>query len=89
MALMWEKRRYFHDFQEVSERKVTFQTLYVKSPVVRDLCYFVSSERFELYLIRTVLQAGRSRVRFPMKLLDFSIDLILPTALWPWGRFSL
>jgi hypothetical protein len=30
-----------------------------------------------------MLQAGRSRVRFPMKSLDFSIDLILPAVLCP------
>jgi hypothetical protein len=32
-----------------------------------------------------VLQAGRSRVRFPVRSLDFSIDLILSDALWPMG----
>jgi len=33
----------------------------------------------------TALQAGRSRVRFPMVSLEFSIDIILPAALCPGG----
>jgi hypothetical protein len=32
-----------------------------------------------------MLQAGRSRVPFPMRSLDFSINLILPAALWALG----
>jgi cell shape-determining protein MreD len=31
------------------------------------------------------VEAGRSRFRFPMVSLEFFIDKILPTALWPWG----
>jgi hypothetical protein len=37
----------------------------------------------------TMLKAGRSRVPFPARSLESSTDLILPEALWPWGRFSL
>jgi len=31
------------------------------------------------------LQAGRSRVQFPMASLEFFIDIILPAVIWPWG----
>jgi len=37
----------------------------------------------------TKLQTGRSRVRFPLVSLEFYSDIILPVALWPWGRLSL
>jgi hypothetical protein len=35
---------------------------------------------------RNMLQAGRSQVRFTIRLLIFSIYLILPTTHWPLGR---
>ena len=37
----------------------------------------------------TALQAGSSLVRFPTVSLEFFIDIILPAALWHWGRRSL
>jgi hypothetical protein len=36
----------------------------------------------------TMLQVERFWVQVPMGSLDFSIDLSLPVALWPWGRLS-
>jgi len=39
--------------------------------------------------LSTALQDRRSWVWFPMVSLKLLIDIILPAALWPWGRFSL
>jgi hypothetical protein len=36
-----------------------------------------------------VPQAGRSLLQFPMMSLEFFIYIILPAALWPWGRLSI
>jgi len=47
------------------------------------MCDFACRKHLQL------AEVGRSRVWFPMTSLEFFIDLILPTALWPWGRLSL
>jgi hypothetical protein len=39
---------------------------------------------YNVYIKLTMLQAGMSWVRFPMRSLDFSIYLMLLAALWPW-----
>jgi hypothetical protein len=55
-------------------------------------CYFMYPHwgaRGSIVGSGTMLQAGRPRVWFSMRPLDFSIELMVPTALWPWGRLSL
>ena len=44
---------------------------------------------WEVFTGIAVLQTGRSLVRFQMVSLEFFIDIILPIALWPWGRLRL
>jgi hypothetical protein len=35
-----------------------------------------------------MLLAGRFRIRFPMRSLHFSFEIILPSALWHLGRLN-
>jgi hypothetical protein len=61
-----------------------------------DLLYWAWTDRGPVYIVYdrvvswgTLIQAGRSQVPFPMRPLNFPIDLILPAAQWPWDRLSL
>jgi hypothetical protein len=58
------------------------------------MCYFSCNDSFveesgSVVVWGTMPQGGRSRVRFPIRSLDFSIHLIFPAVLWAWGRINL
>jgi len=46
-------------------------------------------ERGSAFRGDTALHTGRSQVRFPIVSLKIFIHIILPAALWLWGRLSL
>jgi len=61
-----------------------------KSPGILRVCPDLYWDCFTLEAERgTALPPGRSRVRYPMVSLECFIDIILPVALWLWGRHSL
>jgi hypothetical protein len=73
--------------------EIFFQSLYlnrcfIKVWIQMSICIFRGA-RGSVVFWGTMLQAGRSRVRFPTRSLHFSIYLILPATQWPWGQLSL
>jgi hypothetical protein len=82
--LPWRRREYVPPKLRWTFSRVSYQTAAINRYTI--ICCW---RRCSVVGWCTMLQAGRSRVLFPLRLLDFSIDLIFPAALWPWGRIDL
>jgi len=70
-----------------------FEQAYCSSSWGTCLCicsvYIYSGDRCSAVVKVLCLQIGRSLVRSHLVSLEPFIDIILPIALWPWGRISL
>jgi hypothetical protein len=75
-----KNRRIFDEYRLVRLKK---KKTFIYLAVTRDsyVIYDIALQHAVAYLVETLLRAERSRVLIPMKVLDFSIDLILPAAL--------
>ena len=87
---------HLHGFMEQSEPKRKRTTFRTRRKFEIKICFLLLFCLLRMCGARggavgwgTALQAGRSRVRFPMVPLEFIIDIILLAAPWPWGWLSL
>ena len=70
----------------VSECDVTLTSEHGTDRLLRNFGRQLPTTISVAQLVETLrYKTGRPRVRFPMVSLEFFIDIILPTALWPWG----
>jgi hypothetical protein len=94
LAIFLNKNTCLEHINEKAFTVITFKNKNIFSNHIHERENFPSSHlwtgaRGNIVGWGNMLQAARSRFRFAMWSLDFSIELNLQAALWPWGRLSL
>ena len=78
-----------HSLERLDGKRISLVLIVHKSLEFRAGKPKYSGRAVAQFVKGTALPAGRSRVRFLIVSLEFFIDIILLTALWPLGRLNL
>jgi hypothetical protein len=96
VILLWPSNVAQNSFVRLTILRCPFPSIFNFKPALALKCLLILDVPLKIHEARrsvvdwgTMLQGGRSRVRFTISLFDFSTDLILPAALWSWVRLSL